>query len=175
MTRTPPDHPAGPFEAVANYDEAVKSELIDHIRHAPSRLREAVAGLSDSQLDTVYKNWTIRQIANHIADSHLHSIIRFKWALTEDNPTIKPYAEGDWVQLADCKRGDIEPALALVSAVHAKWVQVLDLMTPQQFDRTFFHPEIGKPISLWTALNSYAWHGRHHTGQIQWLRESHGW
>ena len=93
MSEAPPQNPAGPFEPVAEFDEAVKAELIESLRQAPSRLAEAVAGLSDEQLDTRYKNWTIRQIAHHIADSHLHSIIRFKWALTEDQPTIKAYEE----------------------------------------------------------------------------------
>ncbi len=175
MTESPPDNPAGPFEPVAEFDEAVKAALIESLRQAPSRLRDAVAGLSDEQLDTRYRNWTIRQITHHIADSHLHSIIRFKWALTEDHPTIKAYEEADWVQLVDSQQGDVVPAIALLEGLHTKWAQLLEMMTPEQFARTFHHPQSGESVSLWLALNNYAWHGRHHTGQILWLREQNGW
>ncbi len=175
MTQTPPDNPAGPFEPVEAYDETAKVELIDSIRQAPARLREAVAGLTDSQLDTLYKKWTIRQIVHHIADSHVHSYIRFKWALTEENPTIKAYEEADWVLLDDAKYGDIEPSLALLDGLHPKWVQVVESMSPEQFSRTFVHPQTGETVYLWTALNYYPWHSRHHIGQIVWLRDRHGW
>lgn len=175
MTRTSPQNPAGSFEPVAEFDETVKAELISTIRQAPAKLRDAVDALSDEQLDTLYRNWTIRQITHHIADSHLHSIIRFKWALTEDHPTIKAYEEGDWVQLADSRQGAVEPALALLEGLHQKWAQLLDAMTPEQFVRTFLHPQSGETVSLWLALNNYAWHGRHHTGQILWLTDQHDW
>ena len=175
MTKSPPDNPAGPFEPVAEFDESVKVALIESLRQAPSRLRDAVSGLSDEQLDTRYRNWTIRQITHHIADSHLHSIIRFKWALTEGHPTIKAYEEADWVELVDSKQGDVGPAIALLEGLHTKWAQLLEMMTPEQFARTFLHPQSGESVSLWLALNNYAWHGRHHTGQILWLREQNGW
>ena len=175
MTQIPPDNPAGSLPPAEAYNESLKSYLIALVRQAPARLREAVAGLSDSQLDTLYKNWTIRQIVHHIADSHVHSYVRFKWALTEDNPTIKAYEEADWVLLDDSKQGDVEPSLALLDGLHAKWVQLLNSMTAEQFARTFVHPQTGETVSLWTALNYYPWHGRHHTGQIQWLRDRHGW
>lgn len=175
MATQPPDNPAGPFDPVAVFDEQVRSRLIDVVRGAPSQLRKAVDGLSNAQLDTKYKNWTIRQIAHHIADSHLHSIIRFKWALTEDHPTIKAYEEGDWVQLSDAQSGDVEPSLLMLSGLHAKWVQVLESMTEAQYGRRFHHPQSGESVSLWLALNNYAWHGRHHTAQILWLREQNGW
>jgi len=168
----PPDNPAGPFD---DFDEATKGTLLDTIRLAPVVLREAVAGLSGPQLDTRYRNWTIRQIVHHLGDSHLHSIIRFKWALTEDHPTIKAYEEGDWVQLADAKVGTIEPSLALLDGIHAKWVQLLESMTVGQYSRTFLHPQSGESVSLWAALNQYAWHGKHHTAQILWLRRQHDW
>ena len=175
MSATPPDNPAGPLELVEQYNDNLKTELINGIWEAPERLRTAVAGLCKSQLDTCYKNWTIRQIAHHIADSHLNSLIRFKWTLAEDNPTIKAYEEADWVELADCKYGDVSPALAMLDGLHAKWIQVLQSMSPDQFDRTFVHPQTGEAVSLWTALNYYAWHSRHHTEQINWLRKHHGW
>ncbi len=170
-----PECPAGPFEPVEPFDPEVKTELIAIVRQAPARLREAVSGLADSQLDTLYRNWTIRQITHHIADSHLHSMIRFKWALTEDSPTIKAYEEGVWVKLCDAKSGDVEPSLLLLDGLHAKWVQVLESMTTEQFGRTFHHPQSDETVSLWLALNNYAWHGRHHTAQILWLRNQHGW
>ena len=174
-TQTPPENPAGLFEPIECYSETIRASLIETIRQAPKELRNAVSGLTDAQLDTKYKNWTIRQITHHIGDSHLHSIIRFKWALTEDNPTIKAYEERDWVQLADCESGKVEPTLALLDGVHAKWVQLLESMTAEQFGRTFLHPQTGKSVSLWLALNNYAWHGRHHTAQILWLRGQHAW
>lgn len=175
MRHQPPDNPAGIFEPVAEYDEQFKDRLIGIIRDAPFQLRQAVVGISNEHLDTRYKNWTIRQITHHIADSHLHSIIRFKWALTEDHPTIKAYEEADWVQLADSKTGDVEPALLLLDGLHAKWVQLLEIMSQEQFARTFLHPQTNRSISLWLALNNYAWHGQHHTSQIFWLRNQHGW
>jgi hypothetical protein len=175
MSEIPPDNPAGPFVPIETYDDEAKARLIESVWQAPLRLREAVSGLSEDQLDTHYKNWTIRQIAHHIADSHLHSIIRFKWALTEENPTIKAYEENDWVQLDDTRHGDVEPSLLLLEGIHAKWVQVLKSMTEAQFARTFHHPQSGASVSLWLALNNYAWHGKHHTAQILWLRQRYGW
>lgn len=174
MTTPTPDNPAGEFQPIESYSDADRAALIKEIRTAPGKLREAVAGLSDEQLNTKYRNWTIRQITHHLADSHLHSIIRFKWALTEDHPTIKAYEEGDWVQTAECLNGDLEPALALLDGLHSKWVQLLEAMTADQYARTFHHPQSNESVSLWRALNIYAWHGRHHTGQILWLRERNG-
>ncbi len=169
MTATPPQNPVGPFTPVDEYDESLKTTLIEEFREAPSRLREAVSSLTASQLDTRYRNWTIRQIVHHVADSHVHSYIRFKWALTESSPTIKAYEEADWVLLADAQQGDIEPSLLLLDGLHAKFVQLLQSMTLEQYDRTFVHPQTGETVRLWTALNYYPWHARHHTGQIRWL------
>ena len=169
MSTSPPDNPAGTFFATEKFNDAVCKELIEEIWSAPQKLRDTVEDLSPEQLDTRYKNWTVRQIVHHIADSHVHSYIRFKWALTEDNPTIKAYEEADWVQLNDCSTGEIDPSLALLTGLHAKWVQVLESMTPNEFARTFVHPQTGETVSLWTALNYYPWHARHHTAQIQWL------
>ena len=175
VNQRPPDNPAGPFEPVAHLDVTTRDSLIETVRLAPVKLREAVSGLTDQQFGTLYKNWSIRQITHHVADSHLHSIIRFKWALTEEHPTIKAYEEADWVELADCRAGTVEPSLALLDGLHDKWVQVLESMTEEQFARIFHHPQSGASVSLWLALNNYAWHGRHHTAQILWLRQQHGW
>ena len=145
------------------------------IEACPGALRRAVAGLSDAQLDTRYRNWTIRQIVHHLADSHVNSYIRFKWALTEDLPTIKAYDEGRWAALEDSRTGDIQAPLALLEGLHARWVQLLRSMTDEQFGRSFLHPETRKTVSLNAALCYYAWHCRHHTAQITWLRQQHGW
>lgn len=171
----PPQNPAGPFEPISGYSEEVKLKLIDIIEQAPARLRQATTGLSDDQLDTLYKNWSIRQIVNHLNDSHANSYVRVKWTLTEENPTIKAYQEEDWSLLDDAKAGDIEPALAMFTGLHQKWTQVFKSMTEEQFRRTFFHPQTSETVNLWTALNYYAWHCRHHTGQILWLRDQNGW
>jgi hypothetical protein len=171
----PPENPAGSLEATPAYSESLREKLISGIQIVPDRLRTSLAGLTESQMDTLYKNWTIRQIVHHIADSHVHSYIRFKWALTEDNPVIKAYEEAEWVLLDDAKAGAVEPSVALLSGLHAKWVQVLNSMTEKQFERTFVHPQTRETVRLWTALNYYQWHGQHHIAQIQWLREQHGW
>jgi hypothetical protein len=169
-----PQNPAGPFEPEDGYGPARRAELVSAIAAAPAALRAAVAGLTDPQLDTRYRNWTVRQIVHHLADSHANAYVRFKLALTEDAPTIKPYDEGKWAELAD-SRGDVGPALALLDGTHARWVQLLRAMTDDQYARCYFHPETGKMVSLSAALCLYAWHGRHHTAQVTWLRGRHGW
>ncbi|MCA9262159.1 MAG: putative metal-dependent hydrolase, partial [Planctomycetales bacterium] len=137
--------------------------------------RAVVAGLSNERLEARYRKWTLRQIVHHLADSHMHSLIRFKWALTENLPTIKAYDEAAWVQLHDSHRGDVEPALAMLEGLHARWVQLLHALDESDFARQFFHPESARNVSLWEALSYYAWHGAHHTPQIAWVREQHGW
>lgn len=170
----PPQNPAGEFVPPSEYSEQAKSDQIAILRDAPTNLRTAIGGLSEEQLDTLYRNWTIRQIVHHLSDSHLNSLMRFKWTLAENEPTIKAYEEGDWVELADAKTGAVDPALALLTGIHAKWVQVLEGMTESQFRRGFLHPQTGNRVDLWEALHSYAWHSRHHTAQILWVREQHG-
>ena len=170
---SPPDNPVGPFEPQAEYSDETRDQLIDVLRQAPANLRAAVAGLTDEQLDTKYRNWTIRQIVHHLADSHVQSYIRFKWTQTEDHPTIKADEEADWVALPDAAAGDIAPALALYEAMHQRWLQSLLTMTEPDFARTFHHPQSDETVTLWQALNYYPWHSRHHTGQILWLREQH--
>jgi hypothetical protein len=170
-----PQYPAGPDVPDVNPSPQRRSELTAEIERAPAVLRRAVAGLSDDQLDTAYKNWTVRQIVHHVADSHVNAYIRFKMALTEDAPTIKPYADGRWVELDDERRGDVAVPLALLDALHVAWVRLVRSMTDAQFARTYFHPESGETVALSAALGSYAWHCRHHTAQIRWLRQDRGW
>jgi hypothetical protein len=171
----PPQNPAGPFIPEDDVGPARRDELIAVIVNAPAVLRQAVAGLSEEALDTRYRNWTARQIVNHLADSHVNSYIRFKWALTEEQPTIKAYDETRWAALEDSRTGDVRVPLALLEGLHARWAHLLRSMTPQQWARSFFHPETGQTVTLSAALCSYAWHCRHHTAQITWLREQHGW
>lgn len=169
-----PKYPVGPAEAEETMDAARRAELISQIEQAPVFLLQALAGLNEEQLNTVYKNWTIRQIANHLADSHVNSYIRFRWTLTEDKPTIKAYNETLWSELPDAKAGGMEPTLLLLAGIHQRWVRLLRAMTEEQFARAFVHPD-GRTITLTRALGIYAWHGRHHVGQILWLREQKGW
>jgi hypothetical protein len=171
----PPLNPAGEYVKLENCTATRIAELIAEIEQAGAALRRTVAGLSEEQLDTKYRNWTIRQIVHHLADSHVNSYVRFKWALTEDLPTIKAYFEDRWVALADSRDGTIETSLALFEAIHQRWVQLLRAMTAADFARAFVHPESGHTIRLDTALGYYPWHARHHTAQIAWLREQHGW
>lgn len=168
----PPQYPAGAFDGENPTEERRRIELIAELADAPRRLGGVVGDLTDTQLDTVYKNWSIRQIANHLADSHVHVYIRFKWTLTEDHPTIKAYDESLWAALPDSRSGDVRPALALLEGVHLRWVALLRSMRPEQFQRTFHHPESHQDVQLSSALASYAWHCRHHIGQIEWLRQA---
>lgn len=151
----PPENPAGPFANVGGYDDEVRSLLIGEICNAPVRLREAVDGMSDEQLNKLYRNWTIRQIVHHVGDSHMQSVTRFKWALTEETPTIKAYHEGLWVELADSAKADVEPSLQLLDGLHQRWVVLLQSMSEAEFGKQFLHPESGELISLWSALAYY--------------------
>lgn len=149
---------------------------IDDIAEAPAKLRAAVEGLSPAQLDTPYRpgGWTVRQVVHHVPDSHLNSYCRFKLALTEDEPTIKPYHEDRWAELDDARTAPVEVSLALLEPLHNRWVLMLRLLAPSDFERTFRHPDIGV-LSLAKTVCLYAWHGRHHAAHITSLRERLGW
>ena len=162
------------------FDEEVTDErreqFVREIAEAPARLREAVAGLSDEQLDTPYRpgGWTVRQTVHHVADSHINAYVRFKLALTEDEPEIRPYDEARWAELGEASRGPVAVSLALLDALHARWVAALRTLSPADFTRTFRHPDWGVvPLARQVAI--YAWHGRHHTAHITHLRERMGW
>ena len=149
---------------------------LSEIEQAPSNLRAAVRGLSDGQLDTPYREggWTVRQVVHHLPDSHMNSYIRFKLALTEDDPAIKPYMEDRWADLPDSKQAAIDVSLALLDALHQRWLMVLRNMPESAWRRAFLHPELG-PTTLDKALALYAWHGRHHVAHITQLRHRQGW
>ncbi len=166
----PPQFPAAAFAAENDYDGRRREAWIEEIERAPTRLREVVSGLSDAHLDTAYRNWTIRQIVHHVADSHLNSYVRFKLALTEERPTIKPCDESRWSQLADAQRADVEPSLRILEGLHARWARLLRSLAPDAYERPFYHPESREVVTLWRALAYYVWHARHHTAQIEWVK-----
>ena len=149
---------------------------VDQIAAAPATLRAAIGGLSDAQLDSPYRpgGWTVRQVVHHLADSHINSYVRFRLALTEDQPLIKPYREDRWAELPDARGGPVEVSLLLLDGLHARWVDLLRPLTDAEWKRAFRHPEIGL-ISLEQNAALYAWHGRHHVAHILSLRERMAW
>ena len=166
----PPDHPAGKYEPDPTPTPARRAELIAEIERLPARVAELVSGLTAAQLDTMYKNWTVRQIVHHLADSHLNAFVRFRLALTEDTPTIKPYDENRWADLADTKSADVGLSVKLLEALHGRWVVLLRSLADADWGRSFYHPEHQKEFTLAEVLGLYAHHGRHHSGQIAWLK-----
>jgi hypothetical protein len=168
-------YPIGRFSPPPEISQEHIEAWIGDIAALPAKLRAAVAGLMDEQLDTPYRpgGWTPRQVVHHVADSHMNCFIRFKLALTEDKPTIKPYDEGAWALLADSKAG-MGVSLGLIEGLHERWVLLLRSMTPEQFRLEFVHPENGV-VSLARATGLYSWHSRHHTAHITSLRERMGW
>lgn len=168
-------YPIGKFDRSAAPTPESRSRSIDIITELPQKLTEAVAGLHDDQLDTPYRpeGWTVRQAVHHVADSHINSFCRFKLALTEDVPTIRPYEEGEWAVLAD-SRLPLEASMKIIEGVHERWAALLSTMSDADFARRLIHPASGE----WTLdemLGMYAWHSRHHTAHITRLREREGW
>jgi len=169
-------YPIGKFAYEGPTTPEQRQEQLSQIEQAPGRLRAAVKGLSERQLDTPYRRegWSVRQVAHHVPDSHLNAYIRTKLALTEDEPTIKPYAEDRWAQLADTQATPVEVSLALLDSLHDRWMRLLRSLQPEDWKRTFRHPEMGL-MSLEKNLALYAWHGQHHVAHIAALRERSGW
>src|SRR6266567_393483 len=165
-------YPIGRFNPSA---AGTRADQIETLRRLPERLRAAVHGLDEPQLDTPYRDggWTVRQLVHHVADSHMNSYIRCKLALTEDAPTINAYDENAWAKLPDSKM-PVEISLALTAAVHARLVSLLETMSDADFEKTFKHPERG-PVTLAGNLALYDWHSRHHAAHITRLRERMGW
>jgi uncharacterized damage-inducible protein DinB len=169
-------YPIGRFSVEGEIRPEQRRIWIVQLEETPVKLRLAVRGLSDEQLDTPYRpgGWTVRQVAHHVVDSQINSYVRFKLALTEEQPLIKPYDENRWVELADAKEARLDESLVLLDALHRKWVVLLHSLTDSDFTRTFRHPEHGV-VRLDFALGFYAWHCRHHTAHITSLRERMGW
>ena len=170
-------YPIGPFKFEdENVTDAERQRLIAQIAEAPARLRAAIEGFTQEQLDTPYRpgGWTVRQVVHHVPDSHLNSYVRFKLALTEQEPTIKPYDEAEWAGLRDSQATPVEVSLDLLESLHERWVVLLKGMSQADYQRRFRHPEIGT-VSLDRNLALYAWHGRHHVAHITSLGERMGW
>jgi len=169
-------YPIGKSKIETELSDAKRRQLIDDIAAAPAALRNAVKDLSKEQLDTPYRpgGWTVRQVVHHLPDSHMNAYFRFKLALTENEPTIKPYEQQLWAELPDAKSGDIEMSLILFESLHERWVLLLRSMKPEDFQRKFIHPESGVN-ELDKVLQVYAWHGKHHVAHITSLRKRMGW
>jgi hypothetical protein len=169
-------YPVGRFQRPEALTDAQRRTAIDTIAAAPKQFRAAVAGLDEKQLDTPYRpdGWTVRQVVHHVPDSHLNAYTRFKLALTEDTPTIKPYDEAAWAKLDDSRTTPIETSLALLENVHDRWVRVLRAMSSSDFARRLNHPENGI-MNLDQMLALYEWHGKHHTAHVANLRSRSGW
>ncbi len=170
-------YPIGDFAWKGSTIAADRRGYIAVIARTPAGMRKAVAGLTSKQLDTPYRpgGWTVRQVLHHVPDSHLNAYTRFKLTLTEDTPTIKPYNEARWANLADTRKTPVETSLALLENLHARWVTLLRSLRPADFARTFFHPQHEKTLTLDWALAMYAWHGPHHVAHITSLRKRMGW
>ncbi len=168
-------YPVGRFDRTATWTTDSRRAAVEDIAALPSRMRAAVSGLTDAQLDTPYRpgGWTVRQLVHHVADSHMNGYIRLKLALTEDNPTIKPYDQDAWAALPDSSL-PIALSLSILDAVHERWTVLWRATTPAQFARTFTHPELG-PLTLETHLHLYAWHSRHHVAHVTGLRQRERW
>jgi hypothetical protein len=169
-------YPIGPFTWAGFNTPQQRVQDIEHIAATPQRMRNAVAGLNDAQLETPYREggWTIRQVVHHVPDSHINSYIRFKFALTEHEPTVKPYDETVWANLIDARTAPIEPSLSLLEGLHQRWVMLLRSLSEADVKRRFNHPELGV-VTVDQYISLYSWHGRHHVAHITSLRERKGW
>lgn len=170
-------YPIGQFECPENISKELKNKWIDTLENFPTQLEKLVGTLSDNQLDTPYRDggWTVRQVVHHCSDSHHHSYIRFKWALTEDNPTIKAYNEQSWAELFDTKTSPIDISILHLKAVHAKLVNLLKGLSDVELERTFYHPESKETVSLRKNIGIYAWHCNHHYAHIEQLMIRKDW
>ena len=171
-----PRYPIGKYEPQP-YSEQLKNEWINDIRFLPGAIENAILNLDAEQLATPYREggWSVKQLVHHVADSHINAYCRFKLALTEDNPTIKPYEEKAWAELKDTENLPINISITLLFALHQRWAEILKFLNEADWKRTVFHPELKKQMDLWYLLGSYSWHGRHHTAHITRLREMKGW
>ena len=169
-------YPIGEFKFEAPLTDAERRVFIGKIEETPARMRAAVDGLTEEQIDTPYRpeGWTIRQVVHHVPESHLNSYIRFKLAITEDVPVIKPYFEDRWAELDDARQAPIALSLDLLDALHGRWIWFLRSLKQKDFERTFRHPELGI-VSVDKNIALYAWHGQHHVAHITSLRDRMGW
>jgi uncharacterized damage-inducible protein DinB len=171
-----PRYPVGKFTYAGPPDEAQRGHMIREIEQTPAALRAAIKGLSPQQIETPYREsgWTVRQVIHHVPESHMNAYIRFKLGLTEDSPTIKPYEEDRWAKTGEVQSTPLEVSLTLLDSLHDRWVRLLRSLKPEEWKRSFNHPEMG-PMPLEKSLALYAWHGRHHAAHITELRKRMGW
>ena len=170
-------YPTGKFSFNSTAGEKEVKQCIEAIEQHPSLLRKAVKGLNDAQLDTPYRDggWTVRQVVHHLADSHMNAYTRFKLALTEEHPSIKPYDENAWANLDDAKHLSVEISLSLLEPLHIRWAHMLKRIQLADYSKTVFHPESKRDMSVLFLFQLYAWHGKHHTAHITSLRQRQGW
>lgn len=170
-------YPVGRYEAPEKYPPELQHEWIAAIEALPKWLDLCIENLDAAQLDTPYRpgGWTINQVIHHLADSHMNAYIRLKLALTEESPVVKPYDEKLWAELPDVETVPVNVSITLLHALHQRWVQVLRNMQPEDWERTYFHPEHEHYVAIWQMTDLYAWHGRHHMEQIRSLRQRMNW
>ena len=169
-------YPIGKY-IVQPFSQKLLGEWLTDITNLPQHLENAILNLDEQQLNTAYREegWTVKQVVHHVADSHMNAYMRFKLALTEDKPVIKPYDEAAWAEMADTKNLPINISLTLLHSLHIRWYEILKNMSADEFKKTIYHPEQKKEITLWELLGMYAWHGRHHVAHITSLRERKKW
>ena len=162
-------YPVGRFERVKSpLDRAARAALVDIIEQAPALFRTLTTGRTDAQLDTPYRpgGWTVRQVVHHVPDSHMNAYIRMKFAVTEESPAIKAYAEAQWAELPEAKTGPVDMSVALLESLHRRWIAFLRGLPAADFSKAYVHPELGR-VTLDEAITQYAWHSRHHAGHIK--------
>ncbi len=169
--------PTGKYQPVEEITPEYVAACIAEIAALPALMQEAVQGLNDEQLRTPYRpdGWTVKQVVHHVGDSHLNSIVRFKWTLTEETPTIKAYNEKGWAETSDVDATPVAVSLAFLEILHKKWVHLLESLEMSDWSKEFVHPETGRQLTLGWLLGLYAWHGKHHVGHITSLRSRNGW
>ncbi|MEJ7766323.1 MAG: YfiT family bacillithiol transferase [Chitinophagaceae bacterium] len=165
------------FTGKEPYDEKIKEFHLRDIGNLPLLLEYSVQNLDAGQLEIPYRpgGWTIQQVIHHMPDSHMNAYMRFKLALTEEMPTIKPYEEGAWANLSDTKNVPINVSLTLLHALHTRWVELMGNMMEDDWQKKLIHPQHNKEITLWSMLATYSWHGKHHLAHITSLRDRMGW
>jgi hypothetical protein len=172
-----PRYPIGKFAPVKAMTAELRQQMIETVAATPSHVGDAVRGLTEEQLATPYRTggWTVRQVVHHLPDSHVNAYVRFKLALTEDNPLVKPYDEAAWASLADSVTTPVETSLCFLDCLHERWVHLLHSMSESDFQRTYRHPDFEGVRTLDQLLAIYAWHGPHHVAHITALRKRMKW
>lgn len=168
--------PIGKYIEQPYSDEQLQEWLLD-IQYLPQHLENAILNLDEHQLETPYRpgGWTVKQLVHHVADSHMNSYIRFKLGLSEDNPTIKPYNQDAWANMPDANNLPTNISITLLFSLHKRWSKLLSSFSADQWNRTVYHPEYKKQMTLWYMLGLYAWHSKHHVAHINQLRNRMGW